>query len=284
MILKATCASLCIILVCVIAISYYMNNEGFLDRHVISQNDLVDKQSVKCIKDVPKGPGYGAVYQYIKNTNTLNWYPTPEIAASWDLNWSNAKYVEDCSTMKLGSTLSRNTMNTGAVAGAGAGAAGLCSAPGAAGAAGAAKPGVASAAGSAPGPVGLVGPVAGSAPGPVGLVGPVAGAGAVGLGTVGPVGLGTVGPVPSKVSLSDTGYTAMVLQQKSDLLKDIQKIVKNEILSNRATEYIDKNAVSVPTLAIAQGAEYNANASCDHDMSQYIKKDAIPCWGCSLDY
>ena len=265
MIIKATCASLCIILVCVIAISYYINKEGFLDRHVISQNDLVDKQSVKCIKDVSKGPGYGAVYQYIKNTNTLNWYPTPDIAASWDLNYSNANYVEDCSTMKLGSTLSRNTMNTGAAAGAGPK---LCSAPGevgagAAGAVGAvgAKAGVASAAGSAPGP----------------------GAVAVGAG-VGAVGLGTVGPVPSKVSLSDTGYTAMVLQQKSDLLKDIQKIVKNEILSNRATEYIDKNAVSAPTLAIAQGAEYNANASCDHDMSQYIKKDAIPCWGCSLDY
>ena len=279
MILKATCASLCIILVCVIAISYYMNNEGFLDRHVISQNDLVDKQSVKCIKDVPKGPGYGAVYQYIKNTNTLNWYPTPDIAASWDLNYSNANYVEDCSTMKLGSTLSRNTMNTGAAAGAGPK---LCSAPGAVGAGAGAVGAVG--AGGAVGAVGAkagVASAAGSAPGPGAAA--AVGAGAVGAG-VGAVGLGTVGPVHSKVSLSDTGYTAMVLQQKSDLLKDIQKIVKNEILSNRATEYIDKNAVSAPTLAIAQGAEYNANASCDHDMSQYIKKDAIPCWGCSLDY
>ena len=281
MILKATCASLCIILVCVIAISYYINKEGFLDRHVISQNDLVDKQSVKCIKDVSKGPGYGAVYQYIKNTNTLNWYPTPEIAASWDLNWSNANYVEDCSTMKLGSTLSRNTMNTGAAAGAEPK---LCSAPGAVGAgagavgAGAGAVGAGAVGAGAVGAVGAkagVASAAGSAPGP--------GPGAA-VGGAGAVGLGTVGPVPSKVSLSDTGYTAMVLQQKSDLLKDIQKIVKNEILSNRATEYIDKNAVSAPTLAIAQGAEYNANASCDHDMSQYIKKDAIPCWGCSLDY
>jgi hypothetical protein len=48
------------------------------------------------------------------------------------------------------------------------------------------------------------------------------------------------------------------------------------------------------TAAISQGKEYNnscykdkmAKASCppQPDMAQFIKKDAIPCWGCSLDY
>lgn len=124
--------------------------------------------------------------------------------------------------------------------------------------------------------------------------------------------------VTAEVSVSDTGYTAMALQQKSDLLKDIQKMFRNELLASRATEPIgmvshqtahhqakgpangitcnetNSNADGTNDSAnnspsTTQGMEYGAssvkgiNQGCP-DISQYIKKDAIPCWGCSLDY
>ena len=120
--------------------------------------------------------------------------------------------------------------------------------------------------------------------------------------------------VVPQVSISDTGYNAMELQQKTDLLKDIQKIVKNEILANRMTTTMfkekekekEKDKIfsaddSEESDCTMQGKEYesqknkgeeeyrcpkNPDGSCPPvpDMSQYIKKDAIPCWGCSLQY
>lgn len=106
-----------------------------------------------------------------------------------------------------------------------------------------------------------------------------------------------------QVSLSNTGYQAMALQQKSDLLKDIQKIIHNELLANRN---VDSTMIqsqkgtgsSVGSIAVSQGNEYkkrskpsNGNQcydsedSCEAtDLSPYIRKDSIPCWGCSLDY
>jgi hypothetical protein len=119
-----------------------------------------------------------------------------------------------------------------------------------------------------------------------------------------------------------------MLQQKADLLKDIQKVVRNEVLANRSTtpmlynngcglendkdgceyvkehgcdnEDVPKNGCDVKsmkdkvTAATSQGKEYEnscykdkkAGASCppQPDMAQFIKKDAIPCWGCDLDY
>jgi hypothetical protein len=133
--------------------------------------------------------------------------------------------------------------------------------------------------------------------------------------------------VVPQVSLSESGYTALMLQQKSDLLKDLQKLVRNEVLANRSTTPMlhndgygledDKNGCEPVkesgcgdntwdnecgkkstkdkvTAAISQGKEYEnscykdkkAGASCPPppDMAQFIKKDAIPCWGCNLDY
>ena len=124
--------------------------------------------------------------------------------------------------------------------------------------------------------------------------------------------------VVPEVSISGSGYDAMNLQQRMDLLKDIQKIVKNEVLAHRSTTPIisgetekprksenisgetEKPRKSSDTDSTAQGKEYeescykgteyrcpkNPDGSCPPvpDMTQYIKKDAIPCWGCSLDY
>lgn len=148
----------------------------------------------------------------------------------------------------------------------------------------------------------------------------------------------TTGSLPTRtdivpqVSFSDNGYNALMLQQKADLLKDIQKVVRNEVLANRSTtpmlhndnydgceaenghkdgcepvkehgcdtEDVPKNECDTKsvkdkvTAAISQGKEYEnscykdkkSKASCPPppDMAQFIKKDAIPCWGCNLDY
>jgi hypothetical protein len=104
-----------------------------------------------------------------------------------------------------------------------------------------------------------------------------------------------------EVSISGSGYNAMNLQQRAELLKDIQKVVRNEVLASRSTtpiiQNVDKGDCSDST---AQGQDYSNNCHKDTeyrcpknpdgtcppipDMTQYIKKDAIPCFGCSLDY
>jgi len=108
--------------------------------------------------------------------------------------------------------------------------------------------------------------------------------------------------VVPEVSISGSGYNAMNLNERSELLKDIQKLVKNEVLANRSTKPIisGETRKSQDTDSTAQGKEYeescykdteyrcpkNPDGSCPPvpDMSQYIKKDEIPCYGCSLDY
>ena len=100
-----------------------------------------------------------------------------------------------------------------------------------------------------------------------------------------------------EIGISENGQNAKILQKKSDLLKDIQKIVRNEILANRNTTPIMNDEATCQddnecenTTATSQGKEYSSRChkdkSCSQqpDMSQYIKKDSIPCWGCSLDY
>ena len=107
--------------------------------------------------------------------------------------------------------------------------------------------------------------------------------------------------VVPEVSISGSGYNAMTLQQRAELLKDIQKVVRNEVLASRATKpIIPGETRHKPSDSTSQGQEYsdscykdteyrcpkNPDGSCPPvpDMSQYIKKDEIPCWGCSLDY
>ena len=115
--------------------------------------------------------------------------------------------------------------------------------------------------------------------------------------------------VQPQVAMSNTSYDAMALKQKSDLLTNIQKMFRNELLANRSTDssMIDKTSSSYSdSSSTQQGNEFNKssqkcdgssdedsyrcpknpNGSCPPvpDMTQYIKKDAIPCWGCSVDY
>ncbi len=126
--------------------------------------------------------------------------------------------------------------------------------------------------------------------------------------------------VVPEVTLSESGYNAMNLQQKINLLKDIQKVVKSDLIVNRnLLQQInsqnngsdingsDDNG-SDDSISTMQGKEYessclkpkedecyqdteyrcpkNPDGSCPPlpDMTKYIKKDSIPCWGCSIDY
>jgi hypothetical protein len=104
-------------------------------------------------------------------------------------------------------------------------------------------------------------------------------------------------------TVSDMGSMAMALKYKSDLLKDLQKVVRNELIANRMTKRLEKEdgedgECEDDSDAMAQGREYgchrqdtyrcpkNPDGSCPPvpDMSDFIKKDSIPCFGCSLDY
>ena len=64
--------------------------------------------SVQCTVDVPGGKGVNATYR-LESGNTLRWYPTPDIARSWNSSWDKATTIPDCSTFTLGSTMSLNT-------------------------------------------------------------------------------------------------------------------------------------------------------------------------------
>jgi hypothetical protein len=90
----------------------------------------------------------------------------------------------------------------------------------------------------------------------------------------------------SDVALSDTGYTALTLNKKAALLRDIKQAVRDELIASRTCEDnhpmgMCDNTDSGDCDSVQQGNEYQRSKE---DMSKYIKKDAIPCWGCTLDY
>ena len=91
--------------------------------------------------------------------------------------------------------------------------------------------------------------------------------------------------VNPQVSVSDTGYNAMQLQNQSSLLSNIKKIVQDELRTNRVKPENHPLALSGTSGSCSnstqQGNEYTNGKE---DMSKYIKKDSIPCWGCTLDY
>lgn len=77
--------------------------------------------------------------------------------------------------------------------------------------------------------------------------------------------------------MSKTTQQAMHLKQQSDFLRDLQTMIRNELRVARATDAsaMETDGSCDDTAAISQGKEYASNM---------IKKDSIPCWGCSLDY
>ena len=117
------------------------------------------------------------------------------------------------------------------------------------------------------------------------------------------------------VSISDVGHQAMVLKQRADLLNQVQRLVRDEIRMARQLETLKRDkqeqtqeqeqeqAQAQPNPSERQGRDYhrrrqedqgeqehrcpqNLDGSCPPvpDLTQYIRKDQIPCWGCSVDY
>jgi hypothetical protein len=123
---------------------------------------------------------------------------------------------------------------------------------------------------------------------------------------VGAKGNATVVPVTS------TAYDAMSLKQRADMLKEVQSLVRNELLAARQLDRLKKEVEDEEdeededeedSYAKQQGRDFhrrctksddseeyrcpkNPDGSCPPvpDLSNYIRKDQIPCWGCSIDY
>ena len=130
--------------------------------------------------------------------------------------------------------------------------------------------------------------------------------------------IGTVGLPPHQNQISDIAVGANAMQNKSDLLANIQKMIQNELLATRSMDTGVKNAgakgaqgspslqqgrehLKGPMVSQGQASTHAAGCGGDSegcggecqgqgsagsafDISEYIKKDSIPCWGCSLDY
>ena len=85
---------------------------------------------------------------------------------------------------------------------------------------------------------------------------------------------------------------------RAALIRDIQAALKQDLLANKGMTTANSQDVlcegdeeddDVDSAALMQGQEYSStcpnrpDADCPKDMSQYIRKDSIPCWNCSVD-
>jgi hypothetical protein len=95
-------------------------------------------------------------------------------------------------------------------------------------------------------------------------------------------------PAPSEI----TPTTASTKELEERIAKSVAKQVKDKLMSQRAVDEVyDKYAPCDMTDAEAQGQEYEKQyprplmGLRNHeqpDMSEYIRKDSIPCWNCSV--
>jgi hypothetical protein len=69
------------------------------------------------------------------------------------------------------------------------------------------------------------------------------------------------------------------------LMKDIRSVVKEEIRANNMNVNTQKRSdakLAADTVSLLQGRQYTDPAK--YDMNEYIRKDSIPCYACTLDY
>ena len=264
--------SLVLVLVLVIGVSFYKNKEYFTS---FSTKPMIGN-TVTCTKDVPNGKGPGALYQYTSDT-VLDWYPDVDSALVFDRNSRTPKNIADCSTFTLGKRLGPAPTTPDTRIG---GASGINKSYG-----GMNTP---DAQLGTPGAV-VYNPrtkMPYNAPASALIAGTASQQQLSQASTLSPAATPTRQDVMPQVDVSDTSYTAMDLQNKSSLLKDIQQIVRQEIITSRTQPAnhpmaMQQGSNTSTSNATCQGNEYQHNRQ---DMSKYIKKDAIPCWGCTLDY
>lgn len=107
---------------------------------------------------------------------------------------------------------------------------------------------------------------------------------------------GSADRLPATDAAAQAAPEAGTKASAAALLRDIQQIVHNELLQNKGMTTANAQplfqAASKERVLLSedpslqQGAEHcNSRPKvCPKDMSQYIRKDQIPCWGCTLDY
>lgn len=91
--------------------------------------------------------------------------------------------------------------------------------------------------------------------------------------------------VPEKETPPVTSSTSVSLKEIEDrIAKSVSKQIKDDLLSQRSTDVVyDKYAPCDLTDSEAQGQEFDkVKPSPQPDMSEYIRKDSIPCWNCSI--
>lgn len=258
--------------------------------------------TVTCTKDVPNGKGSGALYQYTSDT-VLDWYPDLDSALVFDINSRTPKNIADCSTFTLGKRLGPAPTipdtRIGGAAGINKSYGGMNTPDAQLGTPGAVvynprtkRPYYDIPATGIPETVIFDGSVI--PPDSQDIQGNQQIQQRRQASTLSPAATPTRQDVMPQVDVSDTSYTAMDLQNKSSLLKDVQQIVRQEIMASRTQPANHPMAMqqgsdtsnmtrsnATRSNATCQGNEYQHNR---RDMSKYIKKDAIPCWGCTLDY
>lgn len=101
--------------------------------------------------------------------------------------------------------------------------------------------------------------------------------------------------VAAAKALSEETAIAKKKQEQAELLRDIRTVVHNELISAQASTTAsaqphlsqstqDGTLLYYDTPSTAQGTELKGARPkwCPRDMSEYIRKDSIPCWNCSL--
>ena len=86
-------------------------------------------------------------------------------------------------------------------------------------------------------------------------------------------------------------------QEMSKMIRALQHTVRSEMRKGRMEQLAGTAATAQATPSTLQGVEYgnggsasgcpstdSSSAANPVDMSQYVRKDSIPCWNCALDY
>lgn len=101
------------------------------------------------------------------------------------------------------------------------------------------------------------------------------------------------GPFPA---CSPQQSAAQEAQNKASLLRDIRKVIHNEMMRDRSMTTANAqpmyqteskgSALLSNDPSLLQGQEHGRGRPswCPKDMNEYIRKDSIPCYGCTLDY
>ncbi len=86
-------------------------------------------------------------------------------------------------------------------------------------------------------------------------------------------------PAPAETKPTETSTKEI----EDRIAKAVSKQVKDDLMSQRSVDAVyDKYAPCDLTDSEAQGQEYGNIHSRQPDMSEYIRKDSIPCWNCSV--